>query len=34
MEWAARTEHAKVINMSSAHRRGNQDDPLSQAVTG
>ncbi len=33
MEWAARTEHAKVISMSlgSAVRNG-QDNPLSQAV--
>ncbi|MGY5031255.1 S8 family serine peptidase [Streptomyces sp. 900116325] len=33
MEWAARTEHAKVINMSLGTARWHsQDDPMSQAV--
>ncbi|WP_431949811.1 S8 family serine peptidase [Actinacidiphila sp. bgisy167] len=33
MEWAARTEHAKVINMSlGSPFRHTQDDPVSQAV--
>ncbi|MGW4483402.1 S8 family serine peptidase [Amycolatopsis sp. NPDC004368] len=33
MEWAARTEHAKVINMSLGTPQWHtQDDPLSQAV--
>ncbi|MEK8109446.1 S8 family serine peptidase [Micromonospora sp. M12] len=33
MEWASRTEHAKVINMSlGVSAWHTQDDPMSQAV--